>query len=68
MKPHSAFFRFVANAMLFAGSIDHILTAYGIAHTFETYEGTHISGIQDRVEKKVVPFFSSNLSFGRAGR
>jgi S-formylglutathione hydrolase len=48
--------------------LDHILTAYGIAHTFETYEGTHISGIQDRVEKKVVPFFSNNLSFGRTGR
>ncbi len=47
--------------------LDHILTSYGIAHTFETYEGTHISGIQDRVEKKVVPFFSNNLSFGRAG-
>ena len=47
--------------------LDHILTAYGIAHTFETYDGTHISGIQDRVEKKVVPFFSNSLSFGRAG-
>ncbi|HTX16030.1 MAG TPA: alpha/beta hydrolase-fold protein, partial [Candidatus Baltobacteraceae bacterium] len=48
--------------------LDRVLTAYGIAHTFETYEGTHISGIQDRVEKKVVPFFSTNLSFGRTGR
>ena len=47
--------------------LDHVLTAYGIEHTFETYEGTHVSGIQDRVEKKVVPFFSNNLSFGRAG-
>jgi S-formylglutathione hydrolase len=48
--------------------LDHILTAYGIAHTFETYDGMQISGMQDRVEKKVVPFFSKNLSFGRAGR
>lgn len=47
--------------------VDRVLTAYGIAHTFETYEGTHISGIQDRLEKKVMPFFSDNLSFGRTG-
>jgi enterochelin esterase-like enzyme len=44
--------------------LDRALTAYGITHTFETYDGTHISGIQDRLEKKVMPFFSSNLSFG----
>jgi S-formylglutathione hydrolase len=48
--------------------LDRILTAYGIAHTFQTYDGTHVSGIQDRLEKKVMPFFSNNLLFGRRGR
>jgi len=47
--------------------LDRMLTAYGIAHSFETYDGTHISGIQDRLEKKVIPFFANNLSFGRSG-
>jgi S-formylglutathione hydrolase len=44
------------------------MTAFGIAHTFETYEGTHISGIQDRLEKNVMPFFSTNLSFDKTKR
>ena len=48
--------------------LDRSLTTYGIAHTFETYDGTHVSGIQDRLERKVLPFFSSNLSFSRARR
>jgi S-formylglutathione hydrolase len=47
---------------------DQRLTAFGIPHTFETYEGTHISGIQERLEKHVLPFFSNNLSFGPTKR
>jgi S-formylglutathione hydrolase len=43
---------------------DKRLTEFGIAHSFETYEGTHISGIQMRLEQKVLPFFSKNLNFG----
>jgi S-formylglutathione hydrolase len=46
--------------------LDRSLTTYGIAHTFETYDGTHVSGIQDRLGKKVLPFFSTNLTFGPA--
>jgi len=46
--------------------LDRSLTTYGIPHTFETYDGTHISGIQERLEKNVMPFFSRNLSFGTA--
>ncbi|HXQ25446.1 MAG TPA: alpha/beta fold hydrolase [Candidatus Acidoferrales bacterium] len=46
--------------------LDRGMTAFGIAHTFETYEGTHISGIQTRLEQNVMPFFSKNLSFGKA--
>lgn len=48
--------------------LDRSLTLMGIAHTFETYDGDHISGIQERLEKNVMPFFSKNLSFGRAKR
>jgi S-formylglutathione hydrolase FrmB len=45
--------------------LDRNMTTFGIAHTFETYDGTHISGIQVRLEKNVMPFFSTNLFFGR---
>jgi S-formylglutathione hydrolase len=48
--------------------LDRKLTLFGIEHKFETYEGTHISGIQDRLEKSVMPFFSNNLSFGKSKR
>jgi len=47
--------------------LDRALTAYGIPHAFETYDGNHISGIQDRLEKNVMPFLSRNLTFGGAG-
>jgi S-formylglutathione hydrolase len=47
--------------------LDKELTEFGIAHTFQTYEGTHISGIQMRLEQDVMPFFSKNLSFGGRG-
>jgi S-formylglutathione hydrolase len=43
--------------------LDKGLTEFGIAHTFQTYEGTHISGIQMRLKQDVMPFFSKNLSF-----
>ncbi len=44
-------------------AMDKELTEFGIAHTLETYNGTHISGIQMRLEQKVLPFLSKNLSF-----
>ena len=39
------------------------MTRYGIPHTFETYEGDHGNRIPQRLEEKVLPFFSNNLSF-----
>jgi S-formylglutathione hydrolase FrmB len=42
--------------------LDEILTRSGVTHTYETYEGTHSSRIPERLETKVLPFFSSNLS------
>src|SRR5215469_5912061 len=48
-------------------TLDQMLTQSGIAHTFEIYEGNHVNHIADRMEAKVLPFFSSNVSFGPAG-
>jgi S-formylglutathione hydrolase len=40
------------------------LTKRGIAHTFEVYaDGTHESGIRQRIETRVLRFFSEVLSF-----
>ncbi len=39
------------------------LTDLGVPHTFETYEGDHTNKVPERFELKVLPFFSSNLSF-----
>ena len=44
-------------------TLDQILTQYDIAHTFEIYEGNHINRIADRLETRVLPFFSTTLSF-----
>jgi S-formylglutathione hydrolase FrmB len=38
------------------------LTRNGIAHTFETYEGDHGNRIPQRLEEKVLPFFSTHLA------
>jgi enterochelin esterase-like enzyme len=46
--------------------LDAILTQFDIAHTFETYEGDHTNHVKDRFEQKVLPFFSTNLSFAPA--
>jgi len=43
--------------------LDSELTRYGVAHTFETYDGTHSSRIPERIEEKMLPFFSRNLAF-----
>jgi S-formylglutathione hydrolase len=42
---------------------DQALTRLGIQHTFETFEGEHSDHLKDRIEQKVLPFFSSNLEF-----
>ena len=39
------------------------LKRFGVPHTFETYEGDHGNRISERLEEKVLPFFSNNLSF-----
>jgi enterochelin esterase-like enzyme len=39
------------------------LTALGIPHDFEIYQGTHTSRIAERLETWTLPFFSKHLSF-----
>jgi len=44
-------------------TLDEILNGYSIAHTFEIYSGDHVSAISQRLETKVIPFFSEHLKF-----
>ena len=44
--------------------LSRILSQYDLPVSFETYDGDHTNRIATRVETKVLPFFSSNLSFG----
>lgn len=43
--------------------LDQMMTDFGVAHTFETYEGDHAGRVPQRLESKVLPFFSHQLSF-----
>jgi enterochelin esterase-like enzyme len=45
--------------------MDQILTDFGVGHTFETYEGDHTNRVVERIEQKVLPFFSSQLTFAK---
>jgi S-formylglutathione hydrolase FrmB len=44
------------------------MDAFGVPHTFETYEGDHGNRIPQRLEEKVLPFFSKQLSFEQTRR
>lgn len=48
--------------------LDRKLTAYAVAHTYEVYKGNHVNHIADRIEQKVLAFFSSNLVFSEPKR
>jgi enterochelin esterase-like enzyme len=39
------------------------LNKYGIANSFEVYQGTHTSRVADRFQNHVIPFFSQHLCF-----
>lgn len=45
--------------------LDAELNKYGIRHFFEIYDGDHINRVAERIEKKMLAFFSENLSFQR---
>jgi enterochelin esterase-like enzyme len=46
-------------------TLDKELGKYGIRHSFDIYEGDHINRVAERIEKKMLEFFSANLSFGQ---
>lgn len=43
--------------------LHRILDSYGIGNTFELYPGDHVSGVADRMQNHVLPFFGKNLVF-----
>jgi enterochelin esterase-like enzyme len=43
--------------------LDQMMTDLGLAHTFETYQGDHTNRVPERIETRVLSFFSINLSF-----
>ena len=43
-------------------TLDRILKGYAVKHVFEIYPGTHVSAINERLETKVIPFFSEHLN------
>lgn len=48
--------------------LDKVLTDYGIAHFYESYDGDHLNRIAERLQTKTLPFFSQHLVFEKAKR
>lgn len=46
-----------------SGKLRDVLDKYGIANSFELYQGTHTSAVAVRFQNYVMPFFSKNLCF-----
>ena len=42
--------------------LDEELNKYGVKHFFEIYEGDHVNRVAERIEKKMLLFFSDNLA------
>ena len=51
-----------------AGKLHEVLDKYGIANSFEMYQGTHTSRVADRFQNHVLKFFSQNLCFSAGCR
>jgi len=51
------------NLMASNKRLEETMTAFGITHTYEEYDGDHTNRVGERIEKNVLPFFSKNLSF-----
>ena len=47
------------------GKLHDVLDKYGIANSFEVYQGTHTSAVAIRFQNYVLPLFSKNLCFGK---
>ena len=50
------------------GKLHDLMDSYGIANSFESYPGTHVSNVAFRFQDYVLPFFSRTLSFDPAPR
>ncbi len=48
-----------------SGKLHDVLDKYGIANSFDLYQGTHTSAVAVRFQNYVMPFFSKNLCFGK---
>jgi enterochelin esterase-like enzyme len=48
--------------------LDKVLTNYGVAHFYESYDGDHLNRIAERLQTKTLPFFSEHLSFEKVRR
>jgi hypothetical protein len=46
-----------------SGKLRDALDKYGVANSFEVYQGTHTSAVAMRFQNYVLPFFSKNLCF-----
>ncbi|MBC6366271.1 alpha/beta hydrolase-fold protein [Algoriphagus sp. AK58] len=44
-------------------TLHEVLDSYQITHFYESYEGDHLNRIAERIQTKVLPFFSENLVF-----
>ena len=51
------------NLMATNKELEQTFTRFGVMHTYEEYEGDHTNKVFERIEQKVLPFFSNNLSF-----
>src|SRR5436190_6130152 len=49
--------------LAFNQEFDRALKRFGIGHQYEEYDGDHTNRVAERLEMKVLPFFSSHLSF-----
>ena len=45
------------------GKLHDVPDKYGVANSFEVYQGTHTSAVAVRFQNYVLPFFSKNLCF-----
>ena len=50
-----------------AAKLHEVLDTYGIANSFEVYEGTHTSHVAGRFQNHVLKFFGENLCFEAEG-
>lgn len=48
-----------------SGRLHEVFDAYGLAHAFEVYSGTHTSHVAERFQNYVMPFFSKSLCSGK---